>query len=73
MIISEMLAIVAVAFQFVLPNQIGVSIIIPHRILSLPLRWIVPLGLITIAGALSLAALINMYWRLAHMPISVSR
>ncbi len=71
MIISETLAIVAVAIQFVLPSEIAVSLTIPHRTIALPIRWIVPLGLIAIAGALSLAALFNMFWRLAHMPISV--
>jgi hypothetical protein len=70
MIISETLAIVAVAIQFVLPSEIAISLTIPHRTIGLPLRWVAPLLLIAIAGALSLVALFNMYWRLAHMPIA---
>ena len=70
MIISEFLAVVAVAVQFVLPHEVGLSLMTPHRTIALPIRWIVPLLLISIAGALSLAAIFSMYWRLTHVPLS---
>jgi len=72
MIISEALALVAVAIQFILPNAVGISLHGTHKTIALPIRWVVPLLLISIAGVLSLAALFNMYWRLAHVPISVT-
>jgi hypothetical protein len=73
MFIAEAVAVMAVAVQFVLPSQTGISVIIGHRSLALPIRWVVPLVLITMAGALSLAALLAMYWRLAQVPIAAGR
>ena len=69
MIISETLAVIAVAIQFVLPLEVGLTLVIGHRIIGLPARWIVPLLLISIAGALSLTAIFSMCWRLTHLPI----
>ena len=73
MLIAETLAIVAVAVQFVLPRQTGITLIIGHRIVGLPIRWVVPLLAISIAGLLSVAALFTMYWRLAHVPIAAGQ
>jgi hypothetical protein len=70
MLISETLAVVAVATQFFLPSATGIGLHFADRYVGLPVRWVVPLLLISMAGALSLAALSIMYWRLAHMPLS---
>ena len=37
--------------------------------LGLPIRWVVPLLPISLAGALSMVALFALYWRLAHVSI----
>jgi hypothetical protein len=73
MLSSERLARVAVSTQFFLPAGTDLALHLTHRYVGLPLRWVVPLLLISIAGALSAAALFNMYWRLAHVPLSVSQ
>lgn len=67
MILAETLSVVAVAVQFVLPIETLISIHIGNRSLGLPVRWVVPLFFLAIAGTLSLAALASMYWRLAHV------
>lgn len=68
MLVAEILAVVAVASQFILP-PLDISISIGDKGLALPARWVVPLMLIAMAGALSLTALLTMYWRLAHVAI----
>jgi hypothetical protein len=68
MLVAETLA-VAVAVQFILPFETGITITIGQRSLGLPIRWVVPLLLISLAGALSVVALCALYWRLAHVPI----
>lgn len=73
MLISETLAVVAVAVQFFLPTGMGISLHIVHRAIGLPVRWVVPLLLISVAGALSLTALFNMYWQLAHVPLATGQ
>ncbi len=73
MLISETLAVVAVATQFFLPRGMGISLTLAHRGIALPVRWVVPLLLISVAGAVSLAALFNMYWRLAHVPLATGQ
>lgn len=73
MLISETLAVVAVAVQFFLPTGVGISLHVAHREIVLPVRWVVPLLLISVAGALSLTALFNMYWRLAHVPLATGQ
>ena len=69
MLVAEILAVVAVAIQFLLPSEAAIVVTIAHKGFALPIRWVVPLLLITIAGALSLTALLAMYWRLAHVAI----
>jgi hypothetical protein len=73
MVISETLAVVAVLTQFFLPTGMGVSLYFAHRAIGLPVRWVVPLLLISVAGALSLASLFDMYWRLAHVPLGTGQ
>jgi hypothetical protein len=72
MLVAEILAVVAVAIQFLLPSETAIAITIAHKSLGLPVRWVVPLLLIAIAGALSFVALLAMYWRLAHVPITAA-
>jgi hypothetical protein len=73
MVISETLAVVAVLTQFFLPTGMGISLHLAHRAIVLPVRWVVPLLLISVAGATSLTALFNMYWRLAHVPLATGQ
>jgi hypothetical protein len=69
MLIAEILAVTTVAVQFVLPSETGITIHIGHKLLGLPIRWVVPLLLISLAGALSVVALCTLYWRLANVTI----
>jgi hypothetical protein len=69
MVLAETLAVVAMAVQFVLPSGMGISITLGHRNLGVPIRWVLPLLLISIAGGISLMELFSMYWRLAHVAI----
>jgi hypothetical protein len=69
MLVAEILAVTAVAVQFLLPGEVGISLHIGHKVLGLPIRWVVPLLLISLAGALSMVALFALYWRLAHVSI----
>ena len=69
MIVAETLAVGAVAVQFVLPIETLISVHIGNRSLGLPVRWVVPLFFLAIAGTLSLATLVGMYWRLAHITL----
>jgi hypothetical protein len=72
MLAAEILAVVAVAIQFLLPTETAIAITIAHKSLGLPIRWVVPLLLLAVAGALSLVALLTMYWRLAHIPLKAA-
>lgn len=69
LVIAEALAVVALAVQFLMPIEMLISITLGHRSFGLPARWVVPLLLISIAGGVSLMALVSMYWRLAHLTI----
>ena len=72
MLIAESLAVIAVVVQFLLPTETAIAVTIGQRSLGLPIRWVVPLLLLAVAGALSLMALVAMYWRLAQAPISAA-
>ena len=69
MLVAEILAVTAVAVQFLLPGEVGITLHLGHKVLGLPIRWVVPLLLISLAGALSMVALFALYWRLAHVSI----
>ena len=69
MFAAEILAVTAVALQFFLPSEMGITIHVGHKVLGLPIRWVAPLLLISLAGALSFSALLAMYWRLGHIPV----
>jgi len=70
MVTAETLAAVGVIARFVLPNEWGVNFTISaHRLIALPIRWFVPLLLISIAGMLSIAGLLSMFWSAAHVRI----
>jgi hypothetical protein len=73
MLVAEILAVTAVAVQFLLPGEVGIVLHIGHKVLGLPIRWVVPLLLISLAGALSMVVLFTLYWRLAHVSIPVAR
>ena len=70
--LAEILAVTTVAVQFLLPGEVGIVLHIGHKALGLPIRWVVPLLLISLAGALSMVALFALYWRLAHVSIPVA-
>ena len=72
MLVAEILAVTAVAVQFLLPGEVGIVLHIGHKVLGLPIRWVVPLLLISLAGALSMVALFALYWRLANVSIPVA-
>ncbi len=69
MLVAETLAAMAVAIQFFLPIEVGITVHIGHKVLGLPIRWVVPLLLISLAGALSGVALFALYWRLANVSV----
>ena len=73
MLIAEVLAIVSVGVQFFLPTETAIVVTIGQGSLGLPVRWVVPLLLIAIAGALSFTALFAMYWGLAHLSSAKGR
>jgi hypothetical protein len=66
MIASETLLGVALIAQFVLRTNIGVTFHLGDRTIALPIRWFVPLLLISVAAAFSTVALANMVWTLTH-------
>jgi len=70
MFAAEILAVAAVTVQFFLPTEMGITIYVGQKLLALPIRWVAPLLLISLAGALSFSALLAMYWRLGHIPVS---
>ena len=72
MLVAEILAFTAVAVQFLLPGEVGIVVHIGHKVMGLPIRWVVPLLLISLAGALSMVALFALYWRLAQVSIAVA-
>jgi hypothetical protein len=67
MLIAEIIAVTAVALQFFLPSEVGMTIHVGHRALGLPIRWVAPLLLISLSGALSVIALLVLYWQLARV------
>ena len=73
MLIAETLAVISVAVQFLLPTETAIAVTIGHRSLGLPIRCVVPLLLIAVAGALSLVALVAIYRRLAQVAISAGQ
>ncbi len=71
MMLSEVLVVGAIVAHIVLPASLGVSLTVSaNRIIGIPIRWFVPLFLISIAGALSATALVKMVWALAHAAVS---
>ena len=48
MLISETLAVVAVATQFFLPERTGISLTLAHRTIALAVRWVIRLLLISV-------------------------
>jgi len=73
LVTAEALAAIALGVQFLMPIGWMASITVGNRDFALPARWFVALLLITMAGGVSLIALIHMYWRLAHIEITAAR
>jgi hypothetical protein len=74
-IASETLVCVALLAQILLPillpTDIGITISVSsQRMIAIPIRWLLPLLLISVAGVLSTAALLKICWTLVHAPIS---
>jgi hypothetical protein len=69
MLIAEIIAVSAVAVQFFLPSEVGITMHVGHRVLGLPIRWVMPLLLISVSGALSAIALFVLYWQLARAAV----
>lgn len=55
MLIAEIMAVAAVAVQFFLPTEVGISIHFGHRALGLPIRWVVPMFFIFNSGCIECA------------------
>jgi len=70
MIARETLVVVALIAQLFLRTNIGVTFHLGDRIIALPIRWFVPLLLISVAGAFGTVALVNVVWTLTHVSIS---
>jgi len=67
MIISEVLAGVAIVCSFLLPRNFDFAFRISSQMsIGIPVRWLVPLFLIVTAGVTGAASLLRMYWSLAH-------
>jgi len=66
LVAAEALAAIALGIQFLMPIGWMASIGFGHRDFALPARWLVCSLLITIAGGVSLMALVGMYWRITH-------
>lgn len=67
MIISEVLAGVALISSFLLPKKLDFAFRVSSQMsIGIPVRWFLPLFLIVIAGLTSAGSLMKMYWSLAH-------
>ena len=67
MIITEVLAGVALISSFLLPRNFDLGVRISSQMsIGIPVRWFVPLFLIVIAGLTGAGSLMKMYWSLAH-------
>ncbi len=67
MIISEVLAGIALISSFLLPKDSDLAFRVSSQMsIGIPVRWFVPLFLIVIAGLTGAGSLIKMYWTLAH-------
>ena len=66
-IISELLAGVAIISSFLLPKNFDFAFPVSSQMsIGIPVRWLVPLSLLVIAGLTSASSLLRMYWSLAH-------
>ena len=63
---SETLVGVALVARVLLPVNFDVSFRLTNATIALPVRWFVPLILISAAGILSAGALLKFYWLLVH-------
>jgi hypothetical protein len=70
MIASEILVGVALIANLFLPTTLGVTFHVSDRYIGIPVRWFIPLLLISVAGTFSTASLLKMGWTLAHVSIS---
>jgi len=69
MITSEVLVAVALLGRFLLPTNFDITFRISANAgIGIPIRWFLPLLLISGAGLFSTTALLKMYWTLAHHP-----
>jgi hypothetical protein len=70
MIASEALVGVALIANMFLPTTFVVAFHVSDRSFGIPIRWFIPLLLISMAGAFSTAALLKMVWTLTHVSIA---
>ena len=71
MTLSEILVGVALVARFFFPSGVNVSVTFlwTHAAIAIPIRWFVPLILITLAGVRSATALLKLVWAVAHAAI----
>jgi len=70
MFASEALVGVALITHIFLPANFAIAFTVSDRAVGIPIRWFVPLLLISVAGVFSTAALVKMGWTLAHVSVS---
>ena len=72
MTMSEVLVGIALVSRFLLPAgpNISFTLLWAHTSIGIPIRWFIPLFLITVAGICSGVALIKLAWSLGHAAIS---
>ncbi|MGZ4732917.1 MAG: hypothetical protein ACXVZH_12315 [Terriglobales bacterium] len=67
MIISETLVTIALLTRILLTSNFDISFrLSAETLIGIPVRWFVPLLLISGAGILSIAALLTFFWTLSH-------
>ncbi len=67
MLASEILVAVALIARILLPTNLDLGFrVSSETAIGIPIRWFIPLFLISVAGVCSIAALLKMYLALAH-------
>ena len=65
---SEILVAIALIARFVFPfgTNITFTLLSAHASIGIPIKWFLPLLLITAAGICSTTALVKIVWSMAH-------
>jgi len=66
MLVIEMLVIIALLSRILLPSNFDISFRLSEATIGIPIRWFIPLLLISGAGVVSIAALLTFFYTLGH-------